>query len=120
MAATDSRWRAIEARFIATETPSSVKHRLAIPQFSIVVAARLVAACASAMTSVMSDSIKSRWLMTGFLSVDILVDNDWDSSWCAFAGIAQPRLMGCEAESQTAGGVSRFAFLEQVMRKLWA
>jgi hypothetical protein len=37
--------RAIEAQFIATETPLGVKRRLAIPQFSIVVAARLVAAC---------------------------------------------------------------------------
>ena len=33
------------AQFMATETPSTVKNRLVIPQFSIVVAASLVAAC---------------------------------------------------------------------------
>ena len=40
-----------ERRSQAAQTPSRVKRRLAIPQFSIVIAAGLVVAAASAMTS---------------------------------------------------------------------
>jgi hypothetical protein len=73
------RWRAITgAQFIATETPSGVKHRLAIPQFSVVVAAGPGGGLH--ISDDVSHVCFRQFALTVFLSVVILVEDGWDSS----------------------------------------